>query len=127
VFDLAVGLDRGFPAQTALGLVTPAPVVATSQGPPHVGDSGWLFHLDASNLLLTSLRPAADGADAVVARLVECTGRGGAAELRCARDPHRAAAVDLPGNRLMELGMEGDAVFLDAGRHDLLQVRVDFS
>ncbi len=57
-FDLAIGLDREYPMQTALGMVTPAPVTATTQGPPHVGAEGWLFHLDAPNLLLTSFRPA---------------------------------------------------------------------
>ena len=57
IFDLAIGLDREYPMQTALGMVTPAPVTATTQGPPHVGADGWLFHLDAPNLLLTSLRP----------------------------------------------------------------------
>ena len=55
------GLDRDQPMQTALGIVTPVPVVETGMGPPHVGATGWLFHLDAPNLVLTSLRPAADG------------------------------------------------------------------
>ncbi len=51
-------------------------MVPTTQGPPHIGATGWLAHLDASNLLLTSLRPAADGADAVTARVIECAGVG---------------------------------------------------
>ena len=59
VFDLAIGLDREQPMQTALGMVTPVPVVPTTKGPPHVGAAGWLFHLDAANLLLTE--PAAAG------------------------------------------------------------------
>ena len=126
-FDLGIGLDRGFPAQTALGMVSPAPVVVTTQGPPHVGATGWLFHLDAPNLLLTSLRPASDGDDAVVARLIESSGNRGAAELRCVRNPRRAAVIDLQGNRLMELPIEGDTVFLDVGPRDFLQIRVDFS
>src|SRR6185312_16030653 len=57
-FDLAIGLDRDYPMQTALGLATPTPVAITRQGPPHVGAEGWLFHLDAPNLLLSSLRLA---------------------------------------------------------------------
>src|SRR5262249_55090771 len=62
-FDLAIGLDREHPMQTALGMVTPVTLVPTPKGPPHVGATGWLFHLDAPNLVLTSLRPAAEGAD----------------------------------------------------------------
>src|SRR5208282_5942875 len=104
VFDLAIGLDREQPMQTALGLVTPALVVPTTKGPPHIGAKGWLFHLDAPNLLLTSMRPggqefAAEGArrqlvDAVTVRLLECTGLSTPAELRCVRNPARVSALD---------------------------------
>jgi hypothetical protein len=126
-FDLGIGLDRDYPAQTALGMATPAPLVPTDRGPPHVGAAGWLFHLDAPDLLLTTLRPAPGGADAVLARLLECGGSGGAAELRCARDPRRAALLDARGNHLLELPTRGDAVLLDVNRHDLTTVRVEFS
>src|SRR5262249_57101640 len=36
-FEIGVGLDRPVPLQTAQGYVTPAPLVAVEQGPPHVG------------------------------------------------------------------------------------------
>jgi hypothetical protein len=127
VFDLAVGLDRDYPMQTALSLVTPAPVAATAQGPPHVGADGWLFHLDAPNLLLTSLRPATDHPSALVARLLECSGFAAQAELRCVRDPQRAVLLDALGTPQMELAAQGDAVSLEVARYDLAQLRVEFS
>jgi len=127
VFDIGIALDRPLPMQTALGLVTPAPVVPTTQGPPHVGTTGWLFHLDAANLLLTSLRPGADGSDAVIARMLECSGSGTAAELRCVRNPSRAMLIDARGTSLMDLTPQGDALSLDVPGHDLVQVRVEFS
>jgi len=126
-FDLAVGLDREYPVQTALGMISPAPVVATTHGPPHVGASGWLFHLDAPNLMLTSLRPGPDGADAVTARLLECGGHDGPAELRCVRNPVRASVLDARGNALLEASTHGDAVHLEVAHNDLLQLRVEFS
>ncbi|HEY7313536.1 MAG TPA: hypothetical protein VH643_29565 [Gemmataceae bacterium] len=126
-FDLAIGLDREYPVQTALGMVTPAPVTATTQGPPHIGAEGWLFHLDAPNLLLTSVRPAPDAAVGIVARLLECGGFGGHAEFRCVRDPQRAMILDARGTLQMEAPTQGDAVLLDVGRNDLVQLRVDFS
>ncbi|HEY1860996.1 MAG TPA: hypothetical protein VGG61_11605, partial [Gemmataceae bacterium] len=97
-FDLAIGLDREQPAQTALGLATPVPLIATTAGPPHVGASGWLFHVDAAHLLLHSLRPAPDGAHAILARFQECTGHGSQVGFRCARDPQRAVMTDVRGN-----------------------------
>jgi hypothetical protein len=126
VFDVAIGLDREFPMQTALGLATPVPVVPTTKGPPHIGAVGWLFHLDAPNLALLSLRPASDGADAVVARLLECGGHSAQAEFRCVRDPQRAALFDARGSLLQEVTTQGDALLLDVASNDLVQVRVDF-
>jgi len=126
-FDMAIGLDREHPMQTALGLATPAPLIPTSKGPPHIGAAGWLFHLDASNLLLTSIRPAPDGTDALLLRMLESSVHGGSAEFRCVRNPNRAALLDSRGNTLTEAGISGDAVIFEASPCDLVQLRVDFS
>jgi hypothetical protein len=126
-FDLAIGLDREYPMQTALGLASPAPLVCVDRGPPHVGASGWLFHLNAPNLMLTSLRPALDGADALVARILECSTHYGSAELRCVRDPVRAAFIDERGNRLYDQAVSGDCVSFEVAPSNLVQLRVDFS
>jgi hypothetical protein len=137
-FDLAIGLDREQPMQTALGLVTPATLVPTTKGPPHVGAKGWLFHLDASNLVLTSLRPGGaernseglppqDLTDAITARLVECSGFSTAAELRCVRNPQRVAMLDARGQFLLESTASGDAALFHVGPGDLAHVQVQFS
>jgi len=126
-FDLALALDRENPMQTALGLVTPVTYVLTSRGPPHVGDKGWLFHLDSPNLLLTSLRPAPDGADAIIARCLEITQYGGSAELRCVRDPRRALIVDGRGESVRDTEIHGDTAVFEVCAGDLVQVRIEFS
>lgn len=126
-FDLAIGLDREQPSQTALGLATPVPVVATTKGAPHVGAAGWLFHLDAANLLLTGLRPLADGGDGIVLRLLECSVYSGQAELRCVRSPVDAKLVDARGGHVLTLGTSGDAAILEVSPCDMVQLRVDFS
>lgn len=126
IFDLALGLDRDYPMQTALGMVTPIPVVPTSKGPPHIGATGWLFHLNAPNLVLTGLRSAAEGADSVVARLLECGGQSFQAELRCVRDPKRAVFLDARGSPLLEVTTSGDAAIFDVAPGELVQLRVDF-
>jgi hypothetical protein len=113
--------------QTALGLATPVPVVAVDRGPPHVGATGWLFHLDAANLVLSGMRPAPEGADAVIARLLECAGTNVYAELRCVRDPQRAMLLDARGESQMELSVSGDAALFEIGQNDLAHVRVEFS
>jgi hypothetical protein len=125
MFQLGIGLDREQPMQTALGLASPAPLVPTDRGPPHVGAAGWLFHLDAPNLLLTSFRPSSTGG--VVARLLECSGHGGPAELRCVRDPARAQLVAARDTVLFDAPTQGDAVLLEVPANDLVQVRIDFA
>jgi hypothetical protein len=125
-FDLGIGLNREYPMQTALGLSTPVPIVRTAKGPPHVGATGWLFHLDAPNLLLTSVRPISEGADGLVARMLECSGHYGQAEFRCVRDPRRAVLTDALGATLLELTPQGDAIPFDFGPNDLLHLRVEF-
>jgi alpha-mannosidase len=124
--------------QTALGLTTPVPLIATDKGPPHIGTTGWLFHLDTSNLVLTGMRPgglelrevAADSAsdlvDAVTARLLECAALSGHAEFRCVRNPRRAVLLDARGNRLLEASIAGDAVQFEVTPGDFVQVQVEF-
>ncbi|MDB5311655.1 MAG: hypothetical protein JWO38_5857 [Gemmataceae bacterium] len=130
VFELLVALDREQPMQTAVGWVSPTPVVVTEKGPPAVGPSSWLGHVDMPSLLLTSLRPAEAGEGmnrAVVAQFVECAGFGGSAELRFARDPSQASAVDGMGNPTQPLGMSGDAVQLDYSAGETLRVKVEWA
>jgi hypothetical protein len=138
IFDLAIGLDREQPMQTALGLVTPAVLVPTAKGPPHVGAKGWLFHLDASNLVLTSMRPGgqeivADGSgpcdltDAITARLLECGGCSTPAELRCVRNPQRVAIIDASGHVLTTGTQSNDAARFHAGPGSFLQLQLQFS
>lgn len=129
-FDLLLALDREQPMQTAIGWVSPAPVVVTDKGPPPVGASGWLAHVDLPSLVLTSLRPADPGEGmnrAVVGQLVECAGFGGAAELRFARDPSSAALVDGTGAHLHTLGITGDAIPVDFSAGETFRVKAEWA
>jgi alpha-mannosidase len=130
-FELGISLDREQPMQTALGYVSPAPVIATTQGPPHIGAMGWLYLLDASNLLLTSMRPGPIGETGqntgLVATMWECSGYGGQAQLRCAKNPTKAIMQDLVGNVINDnLRLEEDSVEIDFSPNDLVQLLVQF-
>jgi hypothetical protein len=134
-FDLGIALDRDMPMQTALGLTSPIAIVPTTKGPPHVGTSGWLFHLDAPNLLMTRMVPGPleiregepPSQDAVTARLLECAGHSGHAEFRCVRNPKRAVLLDARGRFLLEASPAGDAVLLEVSPNDMVHVQVEFS
>jgi alpha-mannosidase len=125
-FELGLALARDYPAQTALGMVTPVPLVPVAKGPPHIGAAGWLFHLTAPNLVLSSIRPVPDGADAVVAQMLECTMQTASAELRCVRDPARAQLQDALGTSIQEAFTHGDTVQFEVAPGDLTHLRIEF-
>jgi hypothetical protein len=128
-FELLLAMDREYPMQTAAGWVAPTPVVTTEKGPPPVGPSGWLGHLDLPSLLLTGLRPTEPGEGmvrAVAARFVECSGYGGTADLRFARDPARALFIDGEGNQLHEVALSDGAVPLEFSAGETFRVKVEW-
>jgi hypothetical protein len=128
-FEIGLALDRENHMQTALGFVSPVAVVPTGKGPPHIGPSGWLFHVDAPNLLMLAMRPVEieGGAPRTLrAHFLETTGYGGSAELRCVRDPSAAATLDGEGTPAINLPITGDAVRIDFSANDLAHVQVDF-
>jgi hypothetical protein len=128
-FDLLLSLDRDHPMQTAAGWAAPAPMVFSDKGPPHIGASGWLGHLDLPSLLLTSLRPAEPGEGrlrAVSARFIETAGYGGAAELRFARDPSRAWLTDAFGVPTQELNLIADAIAIEFSAGEVVTVKAEW-
>ncbi len=141
VFELAVGLDREYPMQSALEWITPVPVIATAKGPPHIGASGWLYHLDTLNLLMTSMRPGdqerpaaytsaapegRDRFDAISVRLLENTAQSGQAEFHCVRNPTRATVLNARGDLLLEAGVNGDAASIEITPNDFNQLQIEF-
>lgn len=129
-FDLLLALDREQPMQTAVGWVSPTPLVVTEKGPPSVGATGWLAHVDMPSLILTGLRPTppGDGMNrAVVGQLIECAGFGGAAELRFARDPSAASLVDGTGAHQHTLGLVGDAIPVDFSAGETFRVKAEWA
>ena len=130
-FELLLAMDRDYPMATAAGWCAPAPVVPTDRGPPPGGSSGWLGHLDLPSLLLTSLRPdkpspATPDGRAVTARLLECAGFGGLADLRFAKPPTRAAVIDGTGTEADELTVANGAVPLEFSANEVRRVRAEW-
>ena len=127
-FDLGLALDRDHPMQAAIGMISPVAVVPTEKGPPPIGPSGWLFHIDSPNLLMLNMRPAEDGSRAIIATFIETSGvHGGSAELRCARDPSGATTIDGDGHPNNGLTVVGDAVRMEFAAGELFRVKVDFA
>jgi len=125
-FELGLVLDDEDPAQAAVDFVTPGVVLSVRAGPPHVGTTGWLLHVDASNIVVTSIRPVATGSDAIVVRLLETRNVGVQVELRCIRPPTRAVQLDERDMELGEASVSGDAVGLYLAAGEMQRVRIEF-
>lgn len=131
-FDIGIALDRDLPMLTAFGLASPLAVVPTAKGPPHVGTSGWLFHLDMPSLLMTRLLPGprekgSTAQDAVTAQFLECAGFAAHAEFRCVRNPTRAALLTGSGDLIMDAQTFEDVVTIDVPPNDWMQVQIEFA
>jgi alpha-mannosidase len=76
-FRLGMGLDVVYPMHEATHFLSPLCVAPDWTPPPSGATSGWLFHVDARNVLLTSLEPIFEGKTCagVRIRLLESLGR----------------------------------------------------
>lgn len=76
-FRLGMGLDVVYPMHEATHFLSPLCVTPQWTAPPSGATSGWLFHVDARNVLLTSLEPLYEGKSCtgVRLRLLETLGR----------------------------------------------------
>jgi hypothetical protein len=128
-FELLLAFDRDLPMQTAQGWVTPSPVVLTTKGPPHIGPTGWLAHIDLPSLLMTSLRPGEPDEGytrAVTMRLMETAGFGGASDVRFARDPNRVRLIDGAGVAGAELTVAEGGAAIDFSANETLRVKAEW-
>ena len=108
-FRVGVGLDLPSPVHSAVdfldGINAPTAFDGESQS-----ESGWLFHIDAKNLIATNWQPIEGG---VRIRLVETQGRKSKTRIRCFKPIREARRVDTNGNEIELLEVvDGEAVLL---------------
>jgi alpha-mannosidase len=141
-FRFGLAIDADYPMQAAMDYLVPPTVVESDGGPPVAGSSGWLFHLNAKNVQILQFRPArrselSDAADVETAipeggglgfavRLVETEGRQRPVRLECFRTPARATRQDLQGRMLGELPIVDDAVLIEVGAYEIVDVELRF-
>ena len=127
-FRLGIGVDVKYPAHAAMDfLAMPGELVLRGARP---ADSwGWLFHLDARNVLATRWEPLfAEGkATGFRVRLLETEGRSVALGLRSFRPVASARKTDFLGEVQSELSVEEDQVNVEIGPREWIQVEVLFA
>ncbi len=127
VFTLGVVLDLEYPFHAAQDFITPAVVVATEDGPPSLGVTGWLVLLDQKKVAISRVEFAENAGDrgwGLVIHLLETAGQSGRCRLRLFRNPTWARQVNFLGETIIDLSVEGDAVHVDLTPHELARVEV---
>lgn len=120
-FRLGIGAGIAHSAAAALAFVDPL-VVAERAACPKT-PTGWLFHLDAKNIVATHWSPL-DGEPAAGfrARLCETEGRAGRVHLRCFRPVAAARQIDFRGETVLDLNVAGDQIAIDFAPYEWLEV-----
>ncbi|MBX3414990.1 MAG: hypothetical protein KF708_20060 [Pirellulales bacterium] len=121
-FRLGIGAELDYPLREAMELITPH--TWSSRGTRPRATSGWLFHLDARNVIATNWEPLVEDGRVVGfrARFLETSGRSGRAELRTFRRAESARQVNFLGQTLSSLRVEDDTIHIDLGRREWVQI-----
>jgi alpha-mannosidase len=145
-FRLGIGIDLPHPWSAALDFSTTEAVSVETAAAPAPARHGWLFHIDARNVVATAWEPllagepAASGdirdgdtGDGTIApapgsiigfrvRVLETEGRGGRVQLRSFRPAKSARRTDFLHRPTGDLIVEGDRIVLDLGAFEWMQI-----
>jgi alpha-mannosidase len=134
-FRLGIGLDLPHPAPMAMDFL--APDLIRSQSPPPRSPFGWLFHLDAKNVVATHWEtmaapdgqagPAAAGPTGFRVRLLETEGRGCRIGLRSFRALAAARLRDASGSEPVALEVAGDLLTAEVPANGWIEVEAEYT
>lgn len=122
-FKVGIGIDLTHPMHEALGLLMP-PLVVPNSPPPSSARSGWLFHLDAKNVIATSFLPLEEGGRVVGfrIRLLETAGRPANLSLSSFRSVQSAETVDFRGQKIEDCPVEDGKIRLNLSACEWVEV-----
>jgi alpha-mannosidase len=127
-FRLALGVDLPQCGPAAVDFFAP-PTWLRENAPPPTSRSGWLFHIDARNVLATHWEPVVAEGRVVGfrVRLLETEGRVAAVGLRSFRPLRSARRIDFLGQPLGELPSNGDRMTIDLTPHEWTAAEGEFA
>lgn len=147
-FRFSIAIDADYPQQAALDAMIPPAVLRTETGPPSFGESGWFFHVNASNVQILSIMgpfrapPAGaesweqadyetnaegqDPRDTFAVRLLETEGRHRSVKLQCFKTPTSARQRDFTGRTITDLAIVDGAVVIELTGYEIADVELHF-
>ena len=125
-FQLAIGIDVRHPWQQAQWLATPPLMHSSKQAALPDHQSGWLFHLNAKHVSVTSWEPIIHENRCIGAqiRLLETSGRVAQVQLQCFRTLVAAQGVDFQAVTQSECRVEGETCYLEIAGNEWIQAEI---
>jgi alpha-mannosidase len=140
-FRMAIAFDHNYPIQAALDHLSPVTPIATENGPPSSGDTGWFYKIDSRCVLVTRVMgllaepldsnevgepvPAPSGTGFAL-RLQETEGRYQNVFVEFFRTPTSGRVRDFRGRTISDLPPVGDGVQVDLSPFGIVDVEVRF-
>ncbi|MDA1055552.1 MAG: hypothetical protein O3C40_34585 [Planctomycetota bacterium] len=128
-FHLGLGVDLPQPHNEALGLLAPTTLAYQTASAPQSGDSSWLFHIDARNVVATHWEPISEG-DAIVGarvRMLETSGRAARARLSAFRPVRSARTMNFTGESRGECQLNEGRIQLEFSPSEWIELEILWS
>ena len=122
-FKLAIGVGLTQPIAQAMELLDPLAVLPDASQPTS-GAAGWLFHIDAKNMLATHWEALREDGCQVGFRLrmLETSGKAGRVQVRAFKPLAGARQTDYLGQTLAELTVDDDRVNVDVSAYEWVEL-----
>jgi hypothetical protein len=119
---LGFAVDRDYPHLLSKGSHTPFLVIPVTKGPPSIGPTGWLMHMDSPSMMLERIR--VDQANRISAICWECADRPATVSMTFAKPPQKAILQESIEEECRILGVENGMLEFDARRRGMSTVQV---
>ena len=126
-FSLGIGIDLTHPMLDAISLMSP-PIILADVPQPASGTSGWLFHIDARNVIATHWEPITEGqgVSGFRVRLLETAGRPANLTMSAFRPIKLARQVDFLGQTLGDCTVADGKVRVDLPAHGWIEMAISW-
>lgn len=122
-FRIGIGVDLPSKTRSAIDFLMSGREPSTVEGTPAGTDTGWFFHVDAKNVVISSWEPLPDG-QGVVLHLVETECKKSKARIRSFNAFRGAHVIDQNDRELSELAIEDSAAVVEVSPHSYQRLRL---
>ena len=123
-FRLGIGVDLPDPLHESLGMIAPQTMLRETASRPTPSTTGWFFHVDAKNVIVTHLEPLVESnrVSGFRIRLLETKGKRASATLSCFRNIDHAEKHNFLGKKLVDCDIDQGRVRLEMTAHEWAEV-----